>query len=73
MILKRKGEVARCGGSPRCSDCRRAEGSAEVRRVKCLSVFLERFSKGGVGKWDDLTVSFKIALRGKIYAKANIY
>jgi hypothetical protein len=36
-------------------------------------VFLERFSKGGVGKWDDLTVSFKIELRGKTYAKANIY
>lgn len=31
------------------------------------------FQKRDVGKWDDLTVNFKIALGGKIYVKANIY
>ncbi|WP_146008640.1 hypothetical protein [Fischerella thermalis] len=25
LVCKRKGKVARCGGLPRCSDCRRAE------------------------------------------------
>ncbi len=58
MILKRKGAL------------REAQRYAELNLYLCSGSI---FQKWDVGKWDDLTVSFKIALGGKIYVKANIY
>jgi hypothetical protein len=58
MILKRKGAL------------REAQRYAELNFYLCSrSIFQKRY----MGKWDDLTVSFKIALGGKNHAKANIY
>ena len=48
----------------------------EAQRYAKLNLYLHSgsiFQERDVGKWDDLTVSFKIALGEKIYAKANIY